>query len=150
MHEYKSSLFVIGKNVVYGIAGGFIIALALSWFIDSLAASLAGAAAGLAILYFTIIGDNIRIVVTDDAVEVYRLTALKHSFKLADCRFNAKIVTSGSIISDSECNLTITGEDGDETTIDCSMLGYRRFMALLDDLGVTNPDPVEVPTTKQP
>lgn len=149
MKEYKSSLFVIGKNVVYGVGGGFVAALVLSWFISAGVAVVLGCLAGLAIIYFAVIGDNIRVTLDDDTLAIYRLGKLKHSFKVAECSFNAKIVTTtGSAVSDSDCDLTIADAGGEETTIDCSMLGRSRFLELLDDLGFNDQAPSAVPTTK--
>lgn len=148
--EYKSSLFVIGKNVLYGVGGAFVAALVLSWFLNGTLAVILGILAGLAIIYFAVIGDNIRVVLDDETLSIYRLGKLKHSFKLDESSFHAKVVTTtDSTGSDSDCDLTVTGPDGEETRIDCSMLGYRRFMELLDDLGFNDGDPKAVPTLQK-
>ena len=150
MKEYKSSLFVIGKNILYGVGGGFVAALVLSWFINGSVAVVIGILAGLAIIYFAVIGDNIRVELDGETLAIYRLGKLRHSFKLAESSFRAKVVTtSDSTGSDSDCDLTVVGPDGEETRIDCSMLGYGRFMELLDDLGFNDQKPEVVPTLKK-
>ena len=149
MKEYKSSILIIGKNVAYGVAGGFVAALVFSWFINAFVAVILGIAAGLAIIYFAVVGDNISLTLDDETLSIYRLGKLKHSFKRSECSFNAKIITTtGSMVSDSDCTLDVTDDDGEETQIDCSMLGKSRFMELLDDLGLTDPEPVALQTTK--
>lgn len=148
MREYKSSLFVIGKNVVYGVGGGFVAALVLSWFLHAAIAVIGGLIAGAAIIYFAVFSDNISITVDDEKMEVFRFGKLLHSFKLSECGFKAKIVTTtGSAVSDSDCDLTVSGPGESETTIDCSMLGRSRFLELLSDLGMDDKEPVAVPTT---
>ncbi len=149
MREFKSSLYVMGKNVAYGLGGAFLSGLVLSWFINSTVASILGLAVGAAIIYLAVHSNNIRVTVDGEAVSFYRKDRLLHRFTLSDHSFNAKIVTTtGSGISDSDCDLTVTAPDGTSTEIDCSMLGHGRFLELLDCLGFNdNPAPVE--TVKQ-
>lgn len=150
MREFKSSLFVIGKNVAYGIGGALLVALVLSWFINTTIAVVLGIAAGAAIIYLAVHSNNIRVVVDGDAVAFFRGEKELHRFTLADHSFHAKIVTTtGSGIPDSDCDLTVTAPDGTETEIDCSMLGHGRFMELLDCLGFNNQPPTPVATVKK-
>lgn len=148
--EYKSSLFVVIKNVVYGIGAAFVAALVLSWFINGYLALLLGMAAGAAIIYFAVHGDNIRVLLDDDTVSFYRGKKLLHAFNRVDHSFRAHVVTTiDSTGSDSDCDLTVIAPDGSETRIDCSMLGYRRFMGLLDGLGFNDQSPEQVETVKK-
>lgn len=135
MITYKSSLFVIIKNVIYGVAGGAVLALILSWFIDNLVIAIAIAAVvGLFVVYLALFGDNIKIVIDGDDLSFYKMGKLKHHFKISEVGFRAKIKTRDG---DSDCNLTVLSADGSETTIDCSMLGNSRFYKLLDSLDIT-------------
>lgn len=148
MKEYKSSLFVIGKNIVYGIGGAFVAALVASWFLSGFLAVLIGLAAGAAIIYFAVIGDNITVTLDDATMSVHRLGKLLHTFNREECSFHAKVVTTTDVTSDSDCTLTVTDADGEETALDCSMLGKTTFMRLLDDLGFNDQPAVAVATTK--
>jgi hypothetical protein len=143
---YKSSAFIIVKNVIYSILGGIAVALILSWFIDANLAVIIGGAVGLLIIYFVLIGDNIRVEIDGDRLSFYRFKKLKHEFSIGKSGFNARIKTTDG---DSDCTLTVIQENGEETYIDCSMLGKSRFYKLLDALRVTDPEPVEVETKKK-
>lgn len=150
MKRYKSSLFVIGKNVLYGVGGGFVAALVVSWFAGGFTAVLVGIVAGLAIIYFAVYGDNIEITLDDGVMTVTRFGKLLHTFTVDECSFNAKVRTTSDMTGgDSDCTLRITRADGGEVHLDCSMLGERRFMELLDDLGFNDTEPVALATTRK-
>lgn len=149
MKEYKSSLFVIGKNIVYGVGGALVAMLVASWFLSDFLAVLLGLAAGAAIIYFAVIGDNIAVTLDDGTMTVRRLGKLLHTFEVGECSFHAKVVTTSDMTGgDSDCMLTVTDADGEETRLDCSMLGKSRFMELLDDLGFNDQPAVALATTK--
>ncbi|MDR3295024.1 MAG: hypothetical protein LBT26_04215 [Clostridiales Family XIII bacterium] len=142
---FKSSTFVIIKNIIYAVAGGLVAAFIANWFLDSRIAAAIGVFLCLLIAYFAMFGDNIRIVVGEDDFTVFRRRKLRHSFKLSEVSIHAKI---RSTTGDSDCTLTVTERDGSQTHIDCTMLGGSRFYRLLDALRVTDPEPVEVKTKK--
>ena len=148
--EYKSSLFIIVKNIVYGVAGGFTAALVASWFLGSSAAIVIGFAVCAAIIYFAVIGDNITVVVENGEMIVSRFSRELHRFTLDECAFNAKIVTTSDMTGgDSDCTLRVIDADGEETSIDCTMMGRTRFMRLLEDLGLVNGPAVPLATTRK-
>lgn len=149
MRIYKSSVLVIAKNIVYAVAGAFVAALILHWFINEAVAIAIGCLAGLAIAYFAVYQDNITVAVGDETLWVRRFGKILHSFILEECSFRANITTtSDSAGSDSDCILVVSDASGDETSIDCSMMGAGRFYELLEDLGlVNNPNPTPLPTT---
>lgn len=146
MKEFKSSNFIVLKNIVYGIFGGAFLALIAYWFLPFYIAAAIGCAAFLFMLYCALYGDRIRIVVEDDRFFIYRRKKLKHQFVRREVGLYAKIRTSDG---DSDCTLTVEEADGNKTYIDCSLLGASRFYKLLDALDVTDPEPVAVKTTKK-
>lgn len=148
MKEYKPSLFVLGKNAVYGIAGGFVAILILNAFLPAILALMLGVAAGLAILYFTFYSDNISVKLDEQEISFFRFGKLLYQFPLEGTSFSAKIVTTQEAVSDSDCDLTIKTADGDEETVDCSMLGKSTFEELLKDLGLTDRKAEKLETSK--
>jgi len=143
MQTFKSSAFIIVKNVIYGIVGGAVAALIASWFLELTVAIIIGAVLGLLIIYFAVVGDNIEIVVESDHFFVRRRGKVKYAFKTDEVGIHAKIRTKSG---DSSCALVVTKSDGSQTAIDCSMLGASRFHKLLAALHVTDA-PVEVKTS---
>ena len=144
MITYKSSLFIIIKNIIYGIFGGGLAGLIASWFLELNISIIIGAVICFLICYFALVNDNIKLKIDGNDFYVYRLGKLKYHYKLDKVSLSAKIKT---VDGDSDCILIVTEEGGGQTHIDCSMLGYSRFDRLLDTLGVTDPEPVEVKTT---
>ena len=143
---YESSIPVLIKNVVYGVCGGIVAAIIVNFFLPAGLAVAIGAILGILIIYFALVKDNIRVVLTDDTLSFYNLGKLKHEFKLDEVGFSARIKTSDG---DSDCTLTVHEAEDKETYIDCSMLGRTRFYELLDALHVTDPEPVAVETVKK-
>ena len=143
MKIYKSSLFIIVKNVIYGICGGAVIAFILNLLLLTYLAVIIGAVVGLLIIYFAVIGDNIRVVIDGDNFTVYRRGKAKHSFNMCEVSLEARIKNRAG-----DCILTVTEQNGESTRIDCSMLGQNRFYRLLADLRVVG-EPAEVVPTKK-
>lgn len=148
MKEYRPSKFVIGKNIVYGVAGGLVAALILNAFLPAALACLLAIAAGGAIIYFAVYKDNISVKLDEKEVSFFRFGRLLYNFPREGTSFHAKIVTTQEAVSDSDCDLTVTTADGTEVTIDCSMLGLRTFEELLKDLGLTDKEPAKLETIK--
>ena len=143
MKTFKSSVLIIIGNVLYGIIGAAIVAVILSFFLVAGLSIAIGAIVGLVIIYFAVIGDNIKLTIDDETLKVYKGSRVKHSFERNSVAISAQIKT---VDGDSDCKLTVTNADGEETHVDCSMLGLSRFYKLLDELGVFKPEPIAVKT----
>ena len=144
MLVFKSSLFVIVKNVAYALGGGAFAALIASIWLELIIAIIIGVAFALLMTYFAVFGDNFRVEVAGDIFTVYRRNKIKHQFDVTEVSLHARIKT---VDGDSDCKLTVTGCDGKSAHIDLSMLGQSRFYKLLDALGVLDAEPIEVKTT---
>ncbi len=148
--EYKSSLFIIIKNIVYGIVGGAFAGFIATIWLDPLYCILIGSGLGLLLIYFAVFGDNIKLVIEDDKLYVYRFSKLKYEFNLEEVEINARIKTTyDSAGSDSDCTLNVVKETGETVRVDCSMLGVTRFYRLLEDLKITDNVPTKVVTKKK-
>ncbi len=145
MTVIKSSALIMVKNTIYGVAGGFVAALIASWFLDLNIAIGIGVVLGLIMIYFALIGDNIRVEIDGDSLSFFSKGKLRHQFAISEVKLSAKIKTSRG---DSDCDLAVTDKEGKITHIDCSMLGASRFYRLLDALHVTNSEPIAVKTQK--
>jgi hypothetical protein len=146
MLTFKSSIFILIKNVFYGVVGGAVAALIASYFLDLTIAIAIGVVLGLLIIFFTLFSDNIKVVVGEGDFTVFRRGKARYSFKLSEVGFHARIRTKSG---DSDCKLTVEEANGNKTYIDCSMLGASRFYRLLDALHVTDSEPTEIKTTKE-
>jgi len=143
MIVYKSSAFVIIKNVIYGVIGGVVAAFIAHIFLQWYLSAAIGVVLGLFVVYIALIGDNIKVVIDGDALSVYRRGKRKYYFKISEVELRARIKTTDG---DSDCDLSVTERNGDVTCIDCSMLGKSRFYKLLESLHVTDAAPAAVRT----
>ncbi len=151
MHTYTASLFIIAKNVMMGLIAGAVAAWIGTWFLAERTAVIIGGVIALLLVYFALIGDNYRLTLDDKQLRVYRLGKLKHAFPLDAYSFSARVKTTyDSTGSDSDCHLIATHDGTEEVTrLDLSMLGKRRFMLLLDDLGFDSNAPRKLLATKK-
>lgn len=143
MKTFKSSVLIIVGNVLYGIIGSVVVAVLLSFFLMPWLSIVIGAIVGLVIVYFAVVGDNVKLTVDDETLTVYKGSRVKYNFDRSAVTMSAHIK---NVDGDSDCKLTVTNVTGEETHIDCSMLGLNRFYLLLDALGVFKPEPVAVKT----
>jgi len=147
---YKSSLYIIIKNIVYGICGGGVAALIIHIWLDLIPSIVVGTSIGLFIIYLAVYADNIKLIIENEKLSIYRFSKLKHEFNLSEVSISASIKTTyDGAGSDSDCYLTITKSENKVERIDCSMLGVRRFYRMLDDLDINNGEPVKIKTKKK-
>ena len=147
---YKSSLYIIIKNIVYGICGGGVAALIIHIWLELIPSIAIGTALGLFIIYLAVYSDNIKLVIDSEKLSIYRFSKLKHEFNLSEVSIGATVKTTyDGAGSDSDCYLIITKSENEVERIDCSMLGARRFYRMLDDLEINNGDPVKIKTKKK-
>ena len=146
MKEFKSSAYIVVKNLIYGIIGGAVIAFILNIWINIWYALGLGVLIAIWYVLTTLLKDMKKVVIYDDRFEIVRRGKVLHSFKRSEVAIRASIRTKGG---DSDCTLRITSADGREELIDCSMLGRNRFYRLIDELGVLDPEPIELKTKKK-
>ena len=147
---YKSSLYIIIKNIIYGICGGGVIILIAHIWLDLTRAIALGSLIGIFIIYLAVFVDNIKLIIEDNKLSIYRFNKLKYEFNLEEVSIGASIKTTyDGAGSDSDCTLIITNSNGEVERIDCSMLGARRFYRMLDSLEINNGAPLKIKTKKK-
>ncbi len=143
MQEFKPSVPLLVKNTIYGLFGGFAAGFAIYYLFSSLPVGiLIGAALGLAVLYFTLVQDNIIIRVDDDVLTVTRVGGKTREYRRAACRFEANMgITRGFGLGDTPCFLLVHCENEKPQRVDCTMLGKKSFVALTEVLGLSRGAP---------
>ncbi|WP_428897698.1 hypothetical protein Dip518_001489 [Parelusimicrobium proximum] len=150
MKQYKPSMFVLGKNIVYALCGGFVAGLIAEWLLPSFLALLIAIAVAGAVAYLTLYTNNISVNLDDKTISFFRFGKLIKQYPLEGTGFKAKITTtSDSAGTDADCDLTVIPAEGEEETIDCSMLGDDTFWELIKDLGLTDKAPQKIKTEKK-
>ncbi len=145
MTEFKSSSFVIVKNLLYAVFGGAAAVFIAHIWLNFTYSIIIGSALCLILAYFALFGDNLRAVIDGDELIVYRGKKEKYRFTISQCHFHSRMVTKSG---DSDCHLTITSPDGSSQTVDFSMLGASRYYRFLDALGF-NDETQTLETTKK-
>ena len=143
MREFKPSVALLVKNTIYGLFGGFAAGFAIYYLFSSLPVGLLiGAALGLAVLYFTLVQDNITVCVDADALTVTRIGGKMREYRRAVCRFEANMgITRGFGLGDTPCFLLIHCENEKPQRVDCTMLGKKSFVMLTEVLGLSQAAP---------
>ena len=149
---FKSSLLILIKHILYALGAGFVVGLILYWFFQTNYPYVPYVGAGLVTLlslYFVLVRDNIRIVLTDEDLWIYRMGKKKYAYRRDECTFASKIIrtTDSTMIPDSDCTLIVTDARGKTKSIDCSMLGFRRFHRFVDAMGLLKAQETELETT---
>lgn len=128
---YKPSLWAILRYIISGslgivIGGGLIFYLCLPQV-------NAGVALGVilslvAVFIILSIKPKLEVQISSETLQIIKGKAA-HAFKLKDCQFSAKL--------DDNANYDLIVFSGDATkTFDLSLLGYRQFNEVLQELGV--------------
>ena len=138
MREFKPSVALLVKNTIYGLFGGFAAGFAITYLFSNLAVGiLIGAALGLAVLYFTLVQDNITVRVDDDLLTVARFGKTRE-YRRGECRLDAHMgITRGFGLGDTPCFLLVHCENEKPQRVDCTMLGKKSFVELMDALGLS-------------
>lgn len=147
MKEFKSNPLVIGKNIIFAVFGGILVAIIANFFLTSFLSVILGIVIFGAISYLALVSNNIKVVIDGNKLTFYRGAKETHSFTISECSFHSLIQSS---LEDSSCDLTIkTPEDNYGVTIDCSMLGKNRYLQLLDALGFNDQEPIDLTEDKE-
>lgn len=130
---YKSRIYRILVNLVFGIAAAGVSFLIASIWLDVIWCAAIGI--GILLLYlWLVILDNLITITVDGKYMTVQKGHKVQSFEIARCSFYAKMVTSSG---DTGCTLQITDENGKEEYVDCELIGVEQFKQLLEDIGVT-------------
>lgn len=143
---YKSKLHRILINLVMGILVAGVAWFVATMFLEPPIPFVVGGVVFLMYLWLVILDNIITITVKDGFLTVQKGRKTKQ-FKIDECSFYAKSVSSSG---DTSCSLTVTEANGDTERIDCELIGYGQFQDLLADLGMIGENaPVQKIQTKK-
>lgn len=145
MIELKSKKTRIFKEIIYAFVGAIFLSYVFSIFLRDDIALIIGILAFLLFSYFAIVSDNIKVIIDGDDLIFYNGKKKKYHYAISQCSFSSSIEYSSGI---DTCTLVVkTPEDEIGEYIDCSMLGEKNYLELLDILGFN--DEVVLETTKK-
>ena len=143
---YKSRLYRVLVNLVFGLAGAAVCYIIAGIWLDPFLRAAVGAGVFVLYLWFVILDNLITITVDGQYLTVKKGRKVK-SFEIASCSFHARMVTSSN---DTSCTLQITDAGGKTEYVDCELIGVGQFSRLLEDIGVVGGEaPVQKLQTKK-
>ena len=142
---YKSRIYRILFNLLCGVALSFFVFYISQIWLTQLTSIIITALIFLSYIWLVIWGNFITIIVTDKEL-IVKNGKKEDVYEFSKYYFRARTVSSRG---DTECTLYAIDENGNETIIDCELIGIGQFKHLLADLKLTGGEQVnKIKTTK--
>jgi hypothetical protein len=127
---YKSRIYRIIFNLLCGVALSFFVFYIAQIWLTQLTSIIITALIFLSYIWLVIWGNFITIIVTNKEL-IVKNGKKEGRYEFSKYHFRAKTVSSRG---DTECTLYAIDENGNETIIDCELIGIGQFMELINDL----------------
>ena len=127
---YKSRIHRIIFNFLCGAVLSFFIFFIAQIWLSQLISIIIASLIFLLYIWLVIWGNFITIIVTDKEL-IVKNGKKEDRYEFSKYHFHAKTVSSRG---DTECTLYAIDENGNETIIDCELIGIGQFMELINDL----------------
>ena len=127
---YKSRIHRIIFNFLCGAVLSFFIFFIAQIWLSQLISVIIASLIFLLYIWLVIWGNFITIIVTDKEL-IVKNGKKEDKYEFSKYYFRAKTVSSRG---DTECTLYAIDENGNETIIDCELIGIGQFMNLINDL----------------
>lgn len=127
---YKSKIYRIIFNLLCGVALSFFVFYIAQIWLTRLTSIIITIVVLLSYIWLVIWGNFITIIVNDKEL-IVKNGKKEDRYEFSKYRFHARTVSSSG---DTECNLYAIDEDGNETHIDCELIGIGQFRQLINDL----------------
>lgn len=126
---YKSTSFQVVKELIILVCACAFLAFLLKFVVDLYVNILIIAAVAIISLYFTLSDRKLYLTVTDDTLTVIKGKKVDE-YKIEECTFKATS-KNNDILS-----LIVIDSSGNTKSYDVSLLGYRQFEKLIEDLRI--------------
>ncbi len=130
--EYTVRPYRIILNLVLGlILPALVLFIANGWLLSTTNSIIVAVVLYLLYICLVILNNIIKITVSGNELTVKQGRKVRY-FEIDKCSFYAQTNSSGG---ETSCELTITEANGNQSFIDCELIGIKQFEELLDDLG---------------
>ena len=126
---YKSTSFQVVKELIILVCACAFLAFLLKFVVDLYVNILIVAAVAIISLYFTLSDKKLYLKVTDDTLTIVKGKKVDE-YKIEECAFKATS-KNNDILS-----LIVIDSSGNTKSYDVSLLGYRQFEKLIEDLRI--------------
>ena len=127
---YKSRIYRIILNFLCGAILSFVIFSITQIWLSQLTSFIIASLIFLFYIWLIIWGNFITIIVNEKEL-IVKNGKKEDRYEFSKYHFRAKTVSSRG---DTECTLYAIDENGNETIIDCELIGIGQFMELINDL----------------
>ena len=127
---YKSRIYRIIFNFLCGAALSFFVFYIAQIWLTQLTSIIITILVFLSYIWLVIWGNFITIIVNDKEL-IVKNGKKEDKYEFSKYYFRARTVSSRG---DTECSLYAIDENGNETHIDCELIGIGQFMELRNDL----------------
>ena len=127
---YKSRIYRIIFNFLCGAVLSFFIFFIAQIWLSQLISIIIASLIFLLYIWLVIWGNFITIIVTDKEL-IVKNGKKEDVYEFSKYHFRARTVSSRG---DTECTLYAIDENGNETIIDCELIGIGQFKELISDL----------------
>lgn len=127
---YKSKVYRIIFNLLCGVAVSFFSAFIANIWLNEVTSIIIAIVCFFVYIWLVIWGNFITIIVNDKEL-IVKKGKKEDRYEFSKYRFHAKTVSSRN---DTECTLYAVDENGNQSTIDCELIGIGQFRQLINDL----------------
>ena len=127
---YKSRIYRIIFNLLCGAALSFFVFYIAQIWLTQLTSIIITILVFLSYIWLVIWGNFITIIINDKEL-IVKNGKKEDKYEFSKYYFRARTVSSRG---DTECSLYAIDENGNETHIDCELIGIGQFMNLINDL----------------
>ena len=127
---YKSRIYRIIFNLLCGAALSFFVFYIAQIWLTQLTSIIITILVFLSYIWLVICGNLITIIVNDKEL-IVKNGKKEDKYEFSKYYFRARTVSSSG---DTECSLYAIDENGNETPIDCELIGIGQFRQLINDL----------------
>lgn len=140
---YGARMYRILLNLFWCAIGSCVVGWLSSIWLDSSYSYGVGGILFICCALITFMEASTSIKISKDHLYIVKRGKLKHDFVISACSFAAKTKTTTGITADTECKLVVITANGSKRTIDCDLIGKKRFYELLNDLELHGDDSVK-------
>lgn len=133
MSVYKTSVFRVVTNILYGVFFAFLVGFLTTYFTQTEIYGLVAAVAALLIyLLLVVVGNTLTVTVNGRTLTVTKGKKTK-TYQLDQCRIGFQKSYDGV---GTDYKLKVEQQNGEVDYIDCDVLGGMQFNRLLEDIGI--------------
>jgi hypothetical protein len=135
MKVYKRTIFSMVRGIIISPFTGILVFVLAQIFLSIPLSAAAGIGTAAVLLYIAVFSENIHFELEDNGTfRYFQKGALKHTFKLSECRVGYYRRTEWGILGNNDISLKILDDEGDETNIEAGPLGTGQFEDMFEEM----------------